>query len=207
MYASLYSMLRARSDFSEANNTGTAVEKIASRPDAIIFFESLIMQKKKKENHGALNNAVVEYAKSGGTVIFGCYCSSSVGPLDAKWYFPAVWNLPWETGDYARYNFKTNTAVPAVNGKDLPQGYNVKALQLTNVDAGSVVYVEDGGAQGLLAQMSRAGMMDFDPHGPSPGANGGPVIWKEYGSGRLAWLRDVNNEGETRQIPMTMCGI
>ncbi len=166
------------------------------------------MKSAKQTKHQALNNALVAYAKAGGTVIFGCQCSNHVTPPDLRWYFSTIWNLPWQMGSYARFDFKPSAAVGRINGKALPEEYNVKAVQLKDVDKDSVVYREQGESYSLTARLMQQGML-----GPQPqeskvrSRNSGPVIWKKYADGWVGWLGDVNNEEGTRQITMMMCGL
>lgn len=207
MYTSFIANMKSKCDFVEAKQAADAVQKINEGPHAVIVFEPAMMEKKKRSKHQAINDALVSFVRAGGTVIFGCGCSSFARPPDVEWYFPSIWQLPWQTGNYARYDFQLGQGREKIFGKKLPTAYNVKALQLKDVDAGDVIYHEHGEAHGLLAQMHRAGMTDFDLHGPNPAANGGPVIWRKHGDGHIAWLGDVNNEKETQEITMRMCGL
>jgi hypothetical protein len=106
-------------------------------------------------------------------VIFGCGCSSFVTPPNIEWYFANVWDASWNAGAYGRYDFQLGPGIAMIKGKTLPKQYNVNALQLVMVEEEeeeeeeAVVYREQGGAYGLLGQMSRAGMLDFESHGPN----------------------------------------
>jgi hypothetical protein len=207
MYSSFIAQLNSKSDLVEVNQVADAVQKINNGPQAVLLFEPSLMNKKQRGKHQTLNDALVSYVRAGGTVVFGCQCSSHVRPPDLEWYFSTIWNLPWTAGNYARYDFQMDPGMEQIKRKNLPTAYNVKALQLKDVEPGDVVYHEHGEAHGLLTGMYRAGMIDFNPHGPNPGANGGPVIWKKYEDGYVGWTGDVNNEGGTQEITLRMCGL
>ena len=187
MYDSFFTPMRARCDFLEVKKISAAINSIATTPAAVIVFEPSIMKQSDDDKYRGLNNTLKAYVEVGGTVIFGCQCSSHVTPLDVEWYFPNIWTLAWKTGNYSRQDCVPNPDLREINGKALPKTYNVKALQLDRVQDDAIVYRQEGAA-------------------PRRGA---AVVWEPHGSseGHLAWLGDVNNEEGTRNIMMMMCGL
>lgn len=116
-----------------------------------------------------------------------------------------------KSGDYARFKFAPNLATKNIKGKQYPQDYNVKAVQLKCVDAGDIVYRQSGRSQSMVKDAMRAGGYNpgipgyLDEEVPEEGST--PVAWKKYGDGWVGWLGDVNNEEETRKLILIVCGL
>ena len=185
MYASFYKPIRARCDLLELHRINDAITHVASNPAAVILFEPSLMRWSARAKYQSLNNTLVAYVKAGGTLIFGCQCSSQVTPPDCNYYFGKVWALPWSLGDYCREDFPLSNASGIIDEKTMPRKYNVKAAQLKNVKEEAVIYGREGG--GIYKSAA--------------------VVWQKYGDGHIAWLGDMNNEEDTRNIMMMMCGL
>lgn len=196
-YDEFHAQIKASSDYSKSVKVGTAIDSVASNPNAVVLFEPSVRNMKKQVKHQVLNETLVAYVKAGGTVVFGCQCSNHVSPNNLEWYFDAIWGLPWKFGNYARFEFEPNPNVNRINEKAVPSRYNAKAVKLNNVDENAVVYWQAG------ESYSMAGL----PTPSSQGNKSGPVVWQKYGEGYVVWLGDVNNEVETGELTRIMCGI
>ena len=185
LYDRFFTPMRARCDFVEVKKISVAINSLATNPAAVIIFEPSMMKQSGNDQHVSLHNTLEAYARAGGTVIFACQCSGQVTGPDLRWYFSTTWNLPWYRGEYTREDYILSPELQHINGKPLPNKYNVKALQLAGVDEEAMVYYRQ----------------DIAPRKDAA------VVWQQYGDGHLAWLGDVNNEEDTRNIIMIMCGL
>ncbi|KPI36591.1 uncharacterized protein AB675_4356 [Cyphellophora attinorum] len=186
MYTAFHTSMHQASDYQRIpseSSPAAVVDAITTAPNAIILFEPSIMSAKKRFRADRINRTLVAYVKAGGTLIFGCQTSNHVSPPDLDRYLKDIWDLPWTMGNYQRIPFERK--LDSINGKELPRVCNAKAVQLNGVAPGDVVYCQP------------------EEYGPG----GAPVVWHEYGSGRIGWVGDVNNEEESGIITRAMCGI
>jgi hypothetical protein len=134
-----------------------------------------------------VSRQLVEYAKGGGTVVFGGIVSSFARPNDMRSYFSDQWGLSWEMGSCHREVFSVNQWVLSVEGRErfsgLPSSYSMKAVQIKGADQEDRVYVEHGGA------------------------TESPIVFAKSGNGYVGWVGDINSEDETAQVVKVMCGI
>ena len=139
MYERFYTPIRARCDLLEIHRINDAISSIATDPAAVILFEPSLMRKSARAKYEALNNTLFAYVKAGGSLLFGCQCSSQLTPPDCRWYFSTVWDLPWQSSEYSREDFTLNNASGIIQERTMPKKYNVKALQLGGVDTMAVL--------------------------------------------------------------------
>lgn len=128
----------------------------------------------------------MEYAKGGGTVVFGGVVSSFARPDDMRSYFSHEWSLSWEMGSYHREVFSVNQWILSVEGRErfsgLPSSYSMKDVQIKGADQKDSIYVGHGGA------------------------TESPIVFSKSGNGYVGWIGDVNTEDETIQVVKVMCG-
>jgi hypothetical protein len=197
MYDSFHASMAEACKYEKVTKLDAAMAGLESVPNAVILFEPAIMNQKKQIKYQAINATLRAYVKAGGSIVFGCQCSSHVIPSSLNQYFKEVWDLSWTMGNYARFRYAVNPAASRINGREVPSDYNCKAVQLAGVDEASVVYWQAG------ESFSMAGL----PTPDDPGRTSGPVVWQKYGEGWVGWTGDVNNEEETRVITRMMCCI
>jgi hypothetical protein len=93
----------------------------------------------------ALQRKLMEFAYSGGTVIFGFHCSSFVRPDDLARCFKEVWSVNWTHGDYTRSIFSLNSLANPIfmtrRGPNLPQQYSMKGVHLSGTKAEGRMYI------------------------------------------------------------------
>lgn len=133
-----------------------------------------------------VSQKLVEYAKGGGTVVFGGLVSNFARPLDMRSYFSDEWGLPWEMGSYHREDFSVNQCALSVEGRErfsgLPSSYSMKAVQIKGAAQKDRVYVGDDRTES-------------------------PIVFVKYGKGNVGWIGDVNAEDKTTSVVKVMCGI
>ena len=113
----------------------------------------------------------------------------------------SAFNKPWQYGDYHRAVVQLNKQVVSrLNTsvvEQLKPGYSQKAVFLKGVDSGDALYLPAAGSQTQsLALLSQP----VDPQQS-------PVVWSNFGDGKIGYVGDVNaEEGSTLTI-LTMCGL
>ncbi|KAH8656636.1 hypothetical protein BGZ60DRAFT_340687, partial [Tricladium varicosporioides] len=109
---------------------------------------------------------LVEYSKTGRTVIIGFHFSSFIIPTELATFFKKTWGLNWKCGDYTH----SNPAFISCRRPNLPEQYSMKALHVKNTQPQDLIYIS------------------------SPGAVQSPAMLVNYGKGYLGYVGDVNTE-------------
>jgi hypothetical protein len=177
--------LRSKADVTEVTHIASAMQhlSVAHQYAAVVVTDPEVMNK----GFIAVQEKLVDYARAGGTVIFGFHCSSFVRPDDLARFFKETWSVNWESGDYTRsmfsLNHRANPVFMSRRGPNLPQQYSMKALHLIGTRAEDRIYIS------------------------SPGSTQSPAVFAKYGDGNLGWIGDVNTEDGTTELLLTMCGV
>ncbi|TAQ87603.1 hypothetical protein B7494_g4057 [Chlorociboria aeruginascens] len=194
MYSHFLATIRAHAAIIEASSPDTALEYISLARNlvAIICTDAAISQPplpsplsiKSTTPMSTLQTTLVNYVKSGGTMIMGCMFSSFAKPEEFRGYMGREWGLGWRFGDYTREVYGLN---PAVNERvrdtrwfQTVKGYSMKAVSLKGVQEQGRVYLHDGGES--------------------------PVVLAPVGRGWLGWVGDVNAEEGTSELMVGMVG-
>jgi hypothetical protein len=185
MYSQVMAKLRSKADVTEVTHIASAMQHllVAHQYAAAVVTDPEVMDK----GFIAVQEKLVDYARAGGTVVFGFHCSSFVRPNDLARFFKETWSVNWKSGDYTRSMFSLNHQANSVfrsrRGHNLPQQYSMKALHLRGTRAEDRIYIS------------------------SPSSNQSPAVFAKYGDGNLGWIGDVNTEDGTTELLLTMCGI
>jgi len=184
MYAETLATLNSKARVQEVTHIASAIEHL-SKPQAeyaaVVVTDAGIIEK----DFIAVQEKLVEYARTGGTVIFGFHLASFARPLDLAKFFKDKWALSWKTGDYHRETFTLSHQALLMNRQnpDLLPEYSMKALHLSGTKPEDRVYVA------------------------SPNSAQSPAIFAKYGRGFLGYIGDVNTEDGTTKLLLAMCGI
>ena len=179
MYSQVLAKLRSKADVTEVTHIASAMQHllVVHQYAAVIVTDPGLMDK----GFIAVQEKLVDYARAGGTVIFGFHCSSFVRPNDLARFFN------WKSGDYTRSMFSLNHSANPVfmsrRGPNLPKQYSMKALHLSGTRAEDRIYIS------------------------SPGSTQSPAVFAKYGNGNLGWVGDVNTEDGTTELLLTMSGV
>ncbi|KAJ8068190.1 hypothetical protein OCU04_003760 [Sclerotinia nivalis] len=192
MHAAAFGKLRSKVAVKEVTDVVSAmkhVERSIQTYNAIIVTDAAIME----PQFVAVNEHLVNYVNSGGTLIFG-YMMPNLAELQTfERYFKEIWGpLNWKFGTY------TQDTHNVINQAELPKhcqgqlkSYHMKALSLENVKPEDRVY-----------------------SGPHGARHQSPAIFAKYGSGgngskqgHVGWLGDVNAEEGTTTLLLAMCGL
>lgn len=181
----------------------------SSKPPYAVLIADLI----SPEDHSALLDSLVQYARDGGTVIFGIGFPSFTIPGKFREIFTRF-GLPWISGDYGRQDFGLNTEfLPKKKPKQkkkggavqksttaprkelseralnpLPETYNMKALQLKNVSLEHAIYLNV--SIGVEGRRESGGVFES------------PATFAPVGNGWVGYLGDVNAGYETESGPV-----
>ncbi|CAD6445019.1 7b7a30aa-ac15-4fb9-9d5f-cf1dc3944848 [Sclerotinia trifoliorum] len=190
VYASVLGKLRSKAAVKEVTEGASAVkhvEKSIHKYSVIIVTDTAIME----PQYFTINEHLVHYVNSGGTLIFGFLMPSFADPHTFDCYFRKIWGpLNWKSGNYIRDTYKPNSQTnlpPHFQGQ--LKSYSMKAVSLENVKPEDRVYCGGGRQQS-------------------------PAIFAKYGSGsngskqgHVGWLGDVNMEEGMTALLLAMCGL
>ncbi|KAJ7491054.1 hypothetical protein FB451DRAFT_630247 [Mycena latifolia] len=180
--AHTFAALRARVTLSVARSAEQALKFLASPDLTAVFVTDPGISEPK---HANVLAKLVEYAKSGGSVVLGGLFSSFIAPPKLASFFRDAWGLSWAMGSYHRAYFTLNPAHETVQANtSLLPSYSMKAAHLKGIGAGAAVYA--------------------DPHGSVSEA---PVCQGRIGLGYLGYVGDVNGEQGSTNAVLAMLGV
>ena len=188
--------LRSRAKVGQADTKESALQNLA-RPDLIgVFVTDPAITDKKYAN---VLSRLVEYAKTGGTVVIGGTFSTFVRGADNDAFFKKAWGLNWKTGSYHRTTFSLNPSRPErlSEGPSLASSYSMKTVHLKGISPETVVY-------GPTAT-SRTQSMVFAPSAVD--LSEAPVVYSPMGQGFLGYIGDVNGEKDSTNVILSMLGL
>lgn len=191
MFDAMLAKLRSKTLLKEVTHISSAMKCLEGSPiqkfATIIVTDHAIME----QEFAAVNKKLIEYTKSGGTVVFGLMMPNLASPPIFDRFFEdgiggSGWGLNWKFGTYSRETYNANNQshlASKFQGKLDP--YNTKAVSLLNAKPEDRVYLNE--------------------------ENQSPVIFAKYGNsetkqGYVGWLGDVNAEQETATLLLAMCG-
>ncbi|KAL7916412.1 hypothetical protein GGI35DRAFT_38844 [Trichoderma velutinum] len=145
-----------------------------------------------------ISQRLVQYAASGGIVIFGGVFAAS-NPENLKKIMKQTWDLPWETGSYQRSTLSLNSqAVGSTIKSRLPASYSQKALSIYGMQLCEAWYLSTE-------------TPIIENRVPIPksivGRNESPVIFAQYGTGHVGYIGDVKPEDGTILAMLAMLGL
>ncbi|EOA81001.1 uncharacterized protein SETTUDRAFT_166407 [Exserohilum turcica Et28A] len=163
-------------------------------PHAVLVTDGGIAQ------HGNVYAKLLDYAHSGGILVFMGTFSSFTRPSDFQSLFQKA-GLPWKAGDYHRttvYRNDTDTDATSSSRAELPASYSQKAVFLTGVPRKYAWYLPNAS--------SRTESLVFPP-APIADQSQTPVAFADLGTGKLGYVGDVNGEEGSEAVVLAMCGL
>ncbi|KAJ5215712.1 uncharacterized protein N7498_002119 [Penicillium cinerascens] len=156
---------------------------LSENPKAVFLTDGAL----SKPKYASLWDAVLEYARNGGT------CQ----PPDIKSFFAKA-GLPWEMAGYHRTTVSLNRqGIPRDVTLALQPSYSQKAIFLKGVDPSLSWYnpTSDSTTQSMV----------FDPE--SVDTTTCPVAMANVGEGKLGYVGDVNGEQGSTLVVLAMSGL
>ncbi|KAF5386644.1 hypothetical protein D9615_002037 [Tricholomella constricta] len=196
-HAHCLSALRDKLETKQALTAASALSMLNSAGLAGVFVtDAGIVQ---SENAHVLSR-LVEYVKSGGSVVVGGFFSTFVNGLQMNAFFKNSWGLTWKGGSYHRTTFSLNASheLVAKNPAVLAASYSMKALHLGGISPTDAVYLPSDNAR-LQSRVFNA--VPITDHSESP------VVQRRIGDGHFGYIGDVNAEKDTTNVLLAMLGL
>jgi hypothetical protein len=194
IHAHLLSALRAVAEVSHVLTSNIAFRHLSGSDVHAVFVTDAGISEPQNAN---VLSALVEYAKSGGTVVIGALFSSFISNMDN--FFRDGWGVSWRKGSYHRTTFSANSSffqADTFNTRQtLPRSYSIKALHLKEIHPEEAVYSP--------TQESRLQSAVF-PSRPITELDQSPVVYTRFGKGYLGYNGDVNGEEDSTSIILAM---
>lgn len=193
MDAQLLHHLRTKSQVEVVKARDLALRWLSKnpQPQAILLADEYVTEKGQEP----LLKKLAEYAKSGGTIVFGCRFSTFVKPLAMEAMFQRILGLPWARGSYHRTTFALNRRVENISVDSLSPSYSMKAMHLKNVAPAASVY--------LPTETSKIQSFVFAPD-PVRDLQETPAAFAKVGEGYVGFVGDVNDEEQTTPLLTAM---
>lgn len=196
----LHTLIRSKAKLVEAMTKQAAYAALATNISAVLVGDAAIT----KQKHRELASAPVAYTKDGGTVLLGCFLSSSSTPPDFNRMMQAIWSLPWRFGSYSREDSPLSEAASTdrIKRAPLPKMINVKAVYLQNVAAEEKIY-----ARGDRITPRTMTQQLLEQHEEKDETGQAAVAFGSVGEGYLGWIGDVDFEEQLDPVYLALLGL
>ncbi|KAI0357173.1 hypothetical protein OH77DRAFT_1476655 [Trametes cingulata] len=191
--------IRANANLLEARDSSTALRYLnpsaAAPPSAVLVADATITE----PTQAALVDALVEYARAGGRVVFGVRFGShfpyfEVAPLFRRF------GMLWDRGRLYRSTFALNpNGIPEPLSADpLCPAYTMRAQLITDVPPEAAVYVTTSApAENYPGAIERNDMPVKEV----------PAAFAPIAQGYIGYVGDVNGEQGSTRLLLEMCGV
>ncbi|OBZ72933.1 Mitochondrial import receptor subunit TOM34 [Grifola frondosa] len=192
----LLSALRAKADVQRVTSSSDILQRLSQNPapKAVLAMDPAVTERRNSK----VLKKLVQYVKSGGTIIFACQFSSFVVWSKMDTMFKKFWNLPWSYSTYHGDTFLLNKEIVGLDIQDLAPEYSTKAVHLKDVAMSATVYVP------IVEDESADEYDDFD-YPTVTKVSETPVAFTSVGKGRLGYVGDVNCEDGSTNLVVSMC--
>lgn len=195
-YHELLAALSAHTSYKEVTLSKDVPSALSTlKPSAVLITNPNFA----RVQHSEIQAKVVDYVKSGGTVIYCGLYPGIIGPALLNKHFETVWGLPWKVGTYNRTTFYLVPQRPAAlqHKADLAGEIEMRAVRIKGADPKDFVY-----ATTLDSRVEELGKAEV-AHKPDEAA----VLYTTIGSGHLGYIGDVGAEDEITDVVMAMLGL
>ena len=194
IHAHLLSALRAVADISHVLTPNIALRHLSGSDLHAVFVTDPGISEPRNAH---VLSALIEYAKSGGTVVLGGLFSTFISNMDE--FFRDGWGVPWRQGSYHRTTFSLNSSFFEIGTfntiQTLPRSYCIKAVHLTDIRSEDAVYSPTQESRLQSAVFPAYQITDLDES---------PVVYTRFGKGYLGYNGDVNGEEDSTAIILAM---
>lgn len=165
-----------------------------SEPHAIFVADGGIAQARCE----VISQRLVQYAASGGKVVFGgVFAGSSLESL--KKIMRQTWDLPWKIGSCQQSTLCLNPqAVSSTLQGKLPASYSQKALSIYGMQLSEAWYLSNEHSTIERRVSAPKSLVGF---------NESPVVFSRYGNGHVGFIGDVKPEDGTVLAMLAMLGL
>ena len=145
-----------------------------------------------KSTNSRVLTKVVEFTKSGGTIVVGGFFPSMASNPEMSRFFSAF-GLSWKKGSYDRS--LSNAVWTSESGKrqpSLPESYSMKAVSIESIRPSDIVHMDSGDLwdDDDFDVLMKPATPDFEP----------PVLLTRVGNEYLGYVGDVNGEEESADV-------
>jgi len=196
--------LRANAHVIEATELRTAINVLTSciastKPSAVLVTDVAILEPNRK----GLATKLAEYARAGGTVVFGGMFPSEANPPKYNAFFNKIWGVNWSFGSYTSADTALNRSVTSADRLRIGEGvlsesYHMKAVHVRGAGRDASVYLEKEEPD---ESDSEHGSHTFQRQEETP------VAFSKFGTGYLGFLGDVNPGENATKVIVAMCGL
>jgi hypothetical protein len=193
---SLIAGIRAKLELVKAVTSDLALRHLASPDLAGVLVTDAGITNRKNAN---ILRKLVEFTKSGGSVVLGGAFSSHVRPLDLNSFFEKSWGLTWKSGPYHRETFFRHSSHDLVKkNASLPPSYSMKALHVKDIKPEVAVYrpTQDSRVESLGSASQQVSNFSESP-----------AVQTRMGDGYLGYVGDVNYEEGSSNVILAMLGL
>jgi len=150
---------------------------------------------KSKSTKSDFHDIVASHVGQGGLAVFCCLFQQFTKPGDMNAFFSGL-GLPWESADYERTQHQLTPAGKTLfgNTQSLESDFSSKALRLSGVAAGDVIYAVAPGA--TIQSHVFSGVSNPDTC---------MAAMARIGSGAVAYVGDVNAEKGATKLILALC--
>lgn len=198
LYGSFITKLQSLATLNKARQKSQVLQSLASndeKPGAILVTDPEIVQ------HKNLITKLMEYVRSGGTLVLMGNFSTFIRPSDQNALFRTM-GLPWKREEYLRttvyLNASAANSIPSSQKTKLPPNYSQKAVFLTGVERNDAWYLPtaESRTESLVFAGAALGNLEMTP-----------VACKRVGEGKVGYVGDVNGEEGSDAVVLAMCGL
>lgn len=182
VHGKLLHLLRRQFDVVEVTSLALLVSLSRDTTVLVSSFMTTIRER-------TLNERLIKYVRSGGTVIFCDPFSSMINTAKMNKYWRFTWGVPWQAGAYRSLDLllNCNGHAKVADYLGVLKEYSVGTLYLKNVATGAAMY-----SSSLRP-----------PRDPSQT----PVIFQENGQGFMGYVGSANGDTASNMAILAMCGL
>lgn len=192
IYAVLLEKLQEGSKYLEAMSPHELTEILKTeKPTALLITDNTLME----DMYAGMRAKIVEFAKSGGTVIFCCWFAGTTEEEVIDKMFKTEWDLPWKCGGMFKITMRLNPyRWTKLHTVDLPDKPALRGYYLDSAMKEESVYIS--------ARERRANKASW-VHDKGRSA----VLFTHYGSGWIGFVGDDYARDGSADIICALCGL
>ncbi|PYI04664.1 hypothetical protein BO78DRAFT_167109 [Aspergillus sclerotiicarbonarius CBS 121057] len=194
-YAPLLNRLGESAHLKRAKTADAAIRCLERNPKAVIVADEGVTIPANR----IVADKLESYIRQGGLAIFGLFFPGFT-PMDRfNNLFRQRFGLPWVAGDYhrSRFEFNSKCTLPAgVVSSSFPRPYSMKVLHIKNARPNEKIFIPIEGAR------TESFVFSAEPVDQTQAA----VVGAQVGYGYVGYSGDVNQESESDQVILSLCG-
>lgn len=197
MYSSLLESLRSSMQLKRAKTANGVLRYLATNSPKVILVTDEGLTKAK---NSAVLDRVISYLRNGGLVIVGLHFTGFTRMDVFDKFFNQSFGLSWKHGDYHRTDFQFNPSCSLPTGvasDSFPAPYSMKVLHVKDAEPHEKIFVPTTDAM----TQSRVFPPEFVDQTQAA------VVGTKVEDGYLVYAGDVNNEKESFDVILRLCGL